>query len=269
MSPTDAVRAAQEDLSGYRSARMTMDISLMPSSAGLDKGGAAAQSTEVKGSGLIGRQPAGEDVNLQMDDFTSKDGPTALHLRFVDGDVYMDIEGTSTPKAMEGIRWVSMTAGDMTQLMGGALVAGGSTGDGFDSAVDPAAQVSLMLGAPTITDEGKETADGVQTEYYESNLTLTQVEKAIASHASEVPPADRQQVADSLKKSGLQDEHLGVWIGSGGSLVKTKITLTTALRTSIFAYDYAHWSPKPAGIEAPARGQTMPYQEALEKSGVS
>ncbi|MCA1220871.1 hypothetical protein [Streptomyces sp. 8L] len=274
-SPIDAVNAAYKKVSGYRSAKFRMDMTVPGAAAATGTTGAAGTkgtaSSTITSSGTLGWNPMVMDMTTQGAALGMgvAGAPTTLHSLTTGTAMYTDMSGAikndpEFAKALGGKSWLKTDVGAAAAGSGSDAEADSALVDNsLQSNENPAQQLATLVAAPQISRVGLETVDGVKAEHYKGHLTMDQALKA-GSNGKALTAEQREQVADSMRKAGITAEDIDVWIGADSFPVRTDVKMATAKGPVAVSEHLSGYSAKAATVKVPAAGQTFTVQDLLK-----
>ncbi|MCF3961929.1 hypothetical protein [Streptomyces fuscigenes] len=264
-SPAEAVTAAYEKLSDYKSAKFTMEMG-MPATAGT---AGTTGPTTMKASGTLGWSPAVMDMTMDTSALGAG-APGRMRELMVGTTMYMDFssEIKSEPQlgeALGGKRWLKMDLAAMAkQAPGGGQATSDLVNSSFQNQQNPAQQLASLLQAPQISRVGAETVDGVKTQHYKGHLTIDEALKS-SSAVKGLSAADRKQLGDSMKQAGVTAENLDVWVGGDSFPVRMDIAMDTSAGRITIREHLSDFSAKAASVPTPPAGQTFTLEEMMKQ----
>ncbi|MGQ4516279.1 hypothetical protein [Streptomyces sp. DW26H14] len=273
-SPIDAVNAAYKKVSGYRSAKFRMDMTVPGAAAATGTAGAAGTkgtaSSTITSSGTLGWNPMVMDMTMQGAALGMgvAGAPTTLHSLTTGTAIYTDMSGAikndpEFAKALGSKSWLKTDVGAAAAAGSGSDADSALVDNSLQSNENPAQQLATLVAAPQISRVGSETVDGVKAEHYKGHLTIAQALKT-GSNGKTLTAEQREQVADSMRKAGITAEDIDVWIGTDSFPVRTDVKMTTSKGPVGVSEHLSGYSAKAATVKVPAAGQTFTVQDLLK-----
>ncbi|MFE9563588.1 hypothetical protein ACFYM0_21025 [Streptomyces sp. NPDC006487] len=260
-SPLAAVQAAYKKTAAAKSAkvRMTMTTSL---SADSKAGGGT-----VELSGVQGWDPAVMDITMKgsmLKELAGAGGgevPDAIRMMISNNVMYMDM-GTANAAQMDGKRWMKLDLNAAAQA-GGAGAADLGAMSGMNQ--DPAQQIALLLDSKNLKHVGTEQVEGVGAEHYQGTLTF---EEMLASDESSkvLPEADRAELVETVRKTGLKGYDTNLWLNKDGYPVRMAVSMEMAggkMDLDAYYSDYG----SAAAVQTPADSETFDLFAMLKEMG--
>ncbi|MFE9478141.1 hypothetical protein ACFYNM_05975 [Streptomyces spororaveus] len=258
-SATEALTAAYKKTSAAKSAKVRMTMS-MPASLGA--GGT------VDMSGVQGWDP-------QVMDFTVTGGPASgagsgsMRMIMTNDIMYMQLpKGSPMSEGLEGKSWMKLDVKAAAEATGDTEALKKLSGmNSMDQSQDPAKQLALLLTSPNVKHIGAEKVDGsgVDAEHYQGTLTFEEMLAANGS-ATVLSDAERAQLVEATKKSGIKGYDMDVWVNKDGYPVRMKASIATpqgALNMDAHYSDYG----SAATVQTPPENETLDLFAMLKEMG--
>ncbi|MFE9633958.1 hypothetical protein [Streptomyces sp. NPDC006463] len=257
-SATEALSAAYKKTSAAKSAKVRMTMS-MPESL---SGGAGT----VEMTGVQGWDPNVMDITVKGA-LTPGSGAESMRMIMSNDVMFMEMPADSPMSAgLDGKRWMKLDIKAAAEASGDAdaLKKLGGVG-GMDQSQDPAKQLGLLLSSPNVKRLGAEKADGTDTEHYKGTLTLAEMLAANES-AKALPEADRAKLVEAMKKSGIVDYDMDVWVNKDGYPVHMKVAIRMPQGTMNMDAHYSDYGSA-ATVQAPPENETLDLFAMLKQLG--
>ncbi|MGA5444425.1 hypothetical protein ACPCKW_33700 [Streptomyces griseoincarnatus] len=253
---TEVLQAAFKKTSEAKSSKVRMTMT-MP--AGLDGGGT------MEMSGVQGWDPAVMDVTMKGSALAAgaPDGPQQVRMIMLDGAMYMDM-GAEQAAQMDGKRWMKMDFKALADATGDPEVQKRMTGGLENMNQDPAQQLAMLLGSPSLKHVGPDKVDGVETQHYKGRLTVEEMLDTNKALDGLFTKAEREQLVTNMKKTGLKGYDTEVWVNEDNYPAKMVIGMTMAEGTMKMTAHYSDYGAK-AEVKAPAAGETFDFMELMKE----
>jgi hypothetical protein len=253
----DAVTAAYEKTSDAKSAKVRMTMS-MPASPGAAKG-------DLEMSGVMGWDPTVMDMTMKGAALSPEtSGLSEIRMIWRDNVMYMDM-GAAAAKDMDGKRWMKLDVGALAGASGDKALEKQLTGGLENMNQDPARQLALLLDSPNLKHLGSEEVDGVRAEHYRGTLTLDEMVKSNGS-LDVLSAKERQDLIDSMKKSGMKGYDTEVWVNEDDYPVKMDIGMDTLQGEITLSAHYSDYGAA-ARVEVPPTAETFDIAELMDAAG--
>ncbi|MGW0748290.1 hypothetical protein [Streptomyces sp. NPDC002587] len=257
-SAIEALTAAYKKTSAAKSAKVRMTMS-MPASLG-------GSGSTVEMTGVQGWDPQVMDITVKGA-LTPGSGAESMRMIMSNDVMFMEMPADSPMSAgLDGKRWMKLDIKAAAEASGDAeaLKKLGGVG-GMDQSQDPAKQLALLLSSPNVKHLGAEKADGTDTEHYKGTLTLAEMLAANES-AKALPEADRTKLVDAMKKSGIVDYDMDVWVDKDGYPVHMKVGVRMPQGTMNMDAHYSDYGSA-ATVQAPPENETLDLFAMLKQLG--
>ncbi|MFB7466548.1 hypothetical protein ACFCZ1_24165 [Streptomyces sp. NPDC056224] len=257
-SATEALTAAYKKTSAAKSAKVRMTMS-MPESLG-------GSGSTVEMTGVQGWDPQVMDITVKGA-LTPGSGAESMRMIMSNDVMFMEMPADSPMSAgLDGKRWMKLDIKAAAEASGDAeaLKKLGGVG-GMDQSQDPAKQLALLLSSPNVKHIGAEKADGTDTEHYKGTLTLAEMLAANES-AKALPEADRAKLVEAMKKSGIVDYDMDVWVDKDGYPVHMKVGVRMPQGTMNMDAHYSDYGSA-ATVQAPPENETLDLFAMLKQLG--
>ncbi|WP_328927138.1 DUF4412 domain-containing protein [Streptomyces sp. NBC_00190] len=257
-SATEALSAAYKKTSAAKSAKVRMTMS-MPAALG-------GQGGTVEMTGVQGWDPNVMDITVKGA-LTPGSGAESMRMIMSNDVMFMEMPADSPMSAgLDGKRWMKLDIKAAAEASGDADVLKklGGVG-GMDQSQDPAKQLALLLSSPNVKHLGAEKVEGTDTEHYKGTLTLDEMLAANES-AKTLSEADRTKLVDAMKKSGIVDYDMDVWVNKDGYPVHMKVAIRMpqgSMNMDAFYSDYG----SAATVQAPPENETLDLFAMLKQLG--
>ncbi|MEW1604227.1 hypothetical protein [Streptomyces sp. NPDC093808] len=250
------LQAAFKKTSEAKSSKVRMTIA-MP--AGMEGGG----TMEV--SGVQGWDPAVMDVTMKGSAFTAgaPDAPEQVRMIMLDEALYMDM-GAAQAAQMDGKRWMKMDFGAMADASGDAELRKQMTSSLENMNQDPARQLAVLLGSPSLKHVGPEKVDGVETQHYKGTLSVEEMLDANEALDGLFTEQEREQLVANMKKTGLKGYDTEIWVDEDDYPAKMVVGMTTAQGTMKMTSHFSDYGAE-VDVEAPPAGETFDFMEMLKE----
>ncbi|SDM72995.1 LolA-like protein [Streptomyces wuyuanensis] len=257
---TKVIQAAYKKTSDAKSAKVRMTMT-MP--AGLEGGGT------MEMSGVQGWDPGVLDVTMKGSMLTAgdPDAPSQVRMVMVDEAMYMEM-GAKQAAEMDGKRWMKLDLKAAAEASGDKALQKQMTGSLENLNQDPAQQLALLLGSPSIKHIGAEKVDGVEAQHYKGTLTLQEMVDANKSF-DVLSAEDRKKLVANVKKAGITGYDTEVWVNEDDYPVKMVVGMKMPQGTMNMTANYSDYGSA-AAVEAPPAKDTFDLFEMLkelERSG--
>ncbi|MFG2984161.1 hypothetical protein ACGFYQ_23400 [Streptomyces sp. NPDC048258] len=256
-SATEALTAAYKKTSAAKSAKVRMTMS-MPASAG---GGGTMEMT-----GVQGWDPNVMDITMKGA-LTPGSGVDSIRMIMSNDVMFMEMPADSPmSEGMDGKRWMKLDIKAAAEASGDAeaLKKLGGVG-GMEQSQDPAKQLALLLSSPNVKHLGAEKVEGTDTEHYKGTLTLAEMLAANESSKG-LSEADRTKLVEAMKKSGIVDYDMDVWVNKDGYPVHMKVGIRMpqgSMNMDAYYSDYG----SAATVQAPPENETLDLFAMLKELG--
>ncbi|MFJ3138975.1 hypothetical protein ACIPK5_24125 [Streptomyces sp. NPDC086843] len=252
----EVLQAAFKKTSEAKSSKVRMTMT-MP--AGLDGGGT------MEMSGVQGWDPAVMDVTMKGSALAagSPDGPQEARMIMLDGVMYMDM-GAEQAAQMDGKRWMKMDFKALADATGDPEVQKQMTGGLENMNQDPAQQLAMLLGSPSLKHVGPEKVDGVETQHYKGTLTVEEMLDTNKALDGLFTKAEREQLVANMKKTGLKGYDTEVWVNEDDYPAKMVVGMTMDQGTMKMTAHYSDYGAK-AEVKAPAAGETFDFMQLMKE----
>ncbi|WP_405921753.1 hypothetical protein [Streptomyces sp. NBC_00122] len=257
-SATEALSAAYKKTSAAKSAKVRMTMS-MPAALG-------GQGGTVEMTGVQGWDPNVMDITVKGA-LAPGTGAESMRMIMSNDVMFMEMPADSPMSAgLDGKRWMKLDIKAAAEASGDADVLKklGGVG-GMDQSQDPAKQLALLLSSPNVKHLGAEKVEGTDTEHYKGTLTLDEMLAANES-AKTLSEADRTKLVDAMKKSGIVDYDMDVWVNKDGYPVHMKVAIRMpqgSMNMDAFYSDYG----SAATVQAPPENETLDLFAMLKQLG--
>ncbi|MEU7158472.1 hypothetical protein [Streptomyces chrestomyceticus] len=248
-TPAQALTAAYKKTAGVKSAKVTMTMSVP---AGM------AASGETKMTGTMAWNPTALDMTMSDASKVKPEDGEAKRMILVDGVAYMDMGDFGGKKwGKFDLKAAAKEAGDseMTKAVTAGL---------DDTKQDPAQQLAMLLGSPSIKHLGSGQVDGVRAEHYKGSLTVEEGLKG-AKVVDALKPEDREKLLANVKKSGIKGYDYDVWVNSDDLPVRMSVDVKTPMGTISTSTSYSDYKTT-AAIKAPPAGETTDLLQLLKEA---
>ncbi len=252
---TKVIQAAYKKTSDAKSAKVRMTMT-MP--AGMEGGGT------MEMSGVQGWDPGLLDVTMKGSMLTAgdPDAPSQMRMVMVDDAMYMEL-GAKQAAEMDGKRWMKLDLKAAAEASGDKELQKQMTGSLENVNQDPAQQLALLLGSPSIKHLGPEKVDGVEAQHYKGTLTFK--EMLDANKAFEVLSAEeREKLVANVKKAGIKGYDTEVWVNEDQYPVKMVVGIKMPQGTINMTANYSDYGAA-ATVQAPPAKDTFDLFEMLKQ----
>ncbi|MEV7017363.1 hypothetical protein [Streptomyces sp. NPDC093991] len=252
----EVLQAAFKKTSEAKSSKVRMTIA-MPS--GMEGGGT------MEMSGVQGWDPAVMDVTMKGSAFTAgaPDAPEQVRMIMLDEALYMDM-GAAQAAQMDGKRWMKMDFGAMADASGDAELRKQMTSSLENMNQDPARQLAVLLGSPSLKHVGPEKVDGVETQHYKGTLSVEEMLDANEALDGLFTEQEREQLVANMKKTGLKGYDTEIWVDEDDYPAKMVVGMTTAQGTMKMTSHFSDYGAE-VDVEAPPAGETFDFMEMLKE----
>ncbi|MGW7367681.1 hypothetical protein ACWGI8_30735 [Streptomyces sp. NPDC054841] len=253
-SVTEVLQAAYKKTAAAKSAKVRMTMS-MP--AGMDGGGT------MEMTGVQGWNPTVMDFTMKgsMLKAGDPDAPEQMRMVWLDNVMYMDM-GAKNAAQMDGKRWMKMDLKAAAEASGDKALQQQMTGSLENMNQDPAQQLALLLGSPSVKHVGAEKVDGVQTQHYKGTLTFEEMVKANKS-LDVLSEKERKDLVANVKKAGIKGYDTEVWVNEDNYPVKMVVGMKMPQGTVHMTANYSDYGAK-ATVQAPPAKDTLDLFKMLK-----
>ncbi|MEV7865040.1 hypothetical protein AB0P17_02825 [Streptomyces sp. NPDC088124] len=252
-SATEVLTAAYEKTSEAKSAKVRMTMS-MPESAGMVEG-------DMEMSGVMGWDPTVMDLTVKGSALSAENaGLENTRMVWVDNVLYVDA-GAEAAKEMDGKRWMKLDMAAAAEASGDKALEKQMTSGLENMNQDPAQQLALLLDSPQIKHVGSEKVDGAPAEHYKGTLTLEELMKSDGAFGV-LDEKERQDMIDSMKKSGMKGYDTEVWVNEDDYPVQMNIGMKTSEGLVKMSAHYSDYGAK-TQVEVPPAGETFDLAEMM------
>ncbi|MEU9301589.1 hypothetical protein [Streptomyces sp. NPDC048269] len=256
-SAAEALTAAYKKTSAAKSAKVRMTMS-MPASAG---GGGTVEVT-----GVQGWDPNVMDLTMKGA-LTPGSGVDSIRMIMSNDVMFMEMPADSPmSEGLDGKRWMKLDIKAAAEASGDAeaLKKFGGVG-GMEQSQDPAKQLALLLSSPNVKHLGAEKVDGTDTEHYKGTLTLGEMIAANESSKA-LSEADRTKLVEAMKKSGIADYDMDVWVNKDGYPVHMKAGIRMPQGSMTMDAHYSDYGSA-VSVQAPPENETFDLFAMLGELG--
>ncbi|MFD5748679.1 hypothetical protein [Streptomyces sp. NPDC127033] len=249
----EVLTAAYEKTSEAKSAKVRMTMT-MPESAGMVEG-------DMEMSGVMGWDPTVMDMTVKGAALSAGNaGLENTRMVWVDNVLYVDA-GAEAAKEMDGKRWMKLDMAAAAEASGDKALEKQMTSGLENMNQDPAQQLALLLDSPQLKHVGSEKVDGVPAEHYKGTLTLDEMMKSDGA-LGVLDEKERQDLIDSMKKSGMEGYDTEVWVNEDDYPVQMNIGMKTSQGLMKLSAHYSDYGAK-TQVEAPSAGETFDLAEMM------
>ncbi|MER6834408.1 hypothetical protein ABT320_10480 [Streptomyces cellulosae] len=226
--------------------------------------GTAAETGSMEMSGVQGWDPAVMDVTMKGSGFAASGagGPEQTRVIMLDGVMYVDL-GAEQAAGMDGKRWMKMDFKAVADASGDPEVQKQVTGGLENMNQDPAQQLALLLGSPSLKHVGPEKVDGVEAQHYKGTLSFKEMVDANTSFDL-LSKKERDELVAMAEKSGMKGYDTEIWVNEDDLPVKMVVGMTMAQGTMTMTSHFSDYGAK-ADVQAPPAGETVDFMEMLKE----
>ncbi|MDI9883959.1 hypothetical protein QMZ92_06015 [Streptomyces sp. HNM0645] len=252
---TKVIQAAYKKTADAKSAKVRMTMA-MP--AGMEGGGTMVMS------GVQGWNPGVMDVTVKGSMLTAgnPDAPSQVRMVMVDQAMYMEM-GAKQAAEMDGKRWMKMDFKAAAEASGDKALQKQMTGSLENMNQDPAQQLALLLGSPSIKHVGAEKVDGVETQHYKGTLTFQEILDANES-LDVLSAEERKELVAGVKKAGITGYDTEVWVNEDDYPVKMVVGMKMPQGTMTMTANYSDYGAA-ATVQAPPAKDTFDLFKMLKE----
>lgn len=261
-SAAQVIQTAYEKTAAAKSAKVRMTMTL-PEGVG----GAAAGAGEMEMTGVLGWDPGTMDITV------TGGGPLGggegaadsgdFRMVMVDDVMYMDM-GDKAPAELGGKRWMKLDFKALGEKTGDAALQKQLTGSLENMNQDPARQLAVLLGSPSLKHVGPEKVDGVETQHYKGTLSVEEMLDANEALDDLFTEQEREQLVANMKKTGLKGYDTEIWVNEDDYPAKMVVGMTTAQGTMKMTSHFSDYGAE-VDVEAPPAGETFDFMEMLKE----
>ncbi|MGK5637226.1 hypothetical protein ACSNOK_02755 [Streptomyces sp. URMC 126] len=258
-SPVQALQAAFKKTSAAKSAKVHMTME-MPAAAMKD-----APAGPMVIDGVTGWNPTVADMTVSGAAMEGKDGPGATRMVMLNNVMYMQMPAKamdSAPAEMRGKKWMKIDLAAAAKESGNPALQKQLTANMDNMNQDPAKQMAVLLDSPNLKRLGSEKVNGVDAQHYKGTLTVDEMMKGNES-TKLLEPKDRQQLLDSIKKSGVKGYDLEFWLNDQDLPVRMLMGMDSPEGKMKLTADYKDYGAK-ADVQAPPAGETLDLMEMMK-----
>ncbi|UNO41321.1 hypothetical protein [Streptomyces sp. MST-110588] len=251
------INAAFKKTSAAKSAKVDMTMT-MPGAA--SKGGGT-----TKMSGVMGWDPTVMDMNVDMSASPAAGGKTPPKSRvlMVDNVMYASMDPAAMAgagKELAGKKWLKIDMLAAARQSGNQQLMKQMTA-GLDANQDPAKQLGMLIGSPSIKHVGSEKVNGQDAEHYKGHLTIEEATKLNKDNG--LSAEDRQKLVEGAKKAGIKGYDLEVWVNGEDYPVKMTMGMDSPKGMTNITANYSDYGAK-ASVQAPPANETLDLVKMLK-----